>query len=155
MLRIAQASSSSVVRRHVSNQIRNMSSTAKSSPLQGDAGRLGTQIHHKMTTFLAVATPIYFLAPDDFSDGMMGKAFGSVLVLNISAHSWIGLNYVATDYVPKISKSLMGPARVASAGIGIITLLGLGKIALVGEGGIKGTLKALWTPKTEEEKESS
>jgi len=97
------------------------------------------------------------MVPESYSDGMVGKSLGAILAVNISAHSWIGLNYVVTDYVPKISKKLMGPARIVSAGIGLVTLLGLGKIALMTEGGLKGTLKGLWTPKKveEEAKESS
>ena len=50
---------------------------------------------------------------------------GTLLAVNIGAHSWIGLNYVVTDYVPKVSKSLVGPARVVSAGIGAVTVVGL------------------------------
>eukprot|EP00565_Helicotheca_tamesis_P008497 CAMPEP_0185725434 /NCGR_PEP_ID=MMETSP1171-20130828/1705_1 /TAXON_ID=374046 /ORGANISM="Helicotheca tamensis, Strain CCMP826" /LENGTH=135 /DNA_ID=CAMNT_0028393569 /DNA_START=165 /DNA_END=572 /DNA_ORIENTATION=- len=131
--------------------------SCKPSPFEGDSGKLATQVHHGMTNFLAVVTPIYFMVPESYSDGMVGKSLGAILAVNISAHSWIGLNYVVTDYVPKISKKLMGPARIVSAGIGLVTLLGLGKIALMTEGGLKGTLKGLWTPKKveEEAKESS
>lgn len=63
----------------------------------------------------------------------------------MAAHSWIGLNYVATDYVPKISKSLLGPARVVNLALGVVTLAGLGKIA-VGERGLRGTVMGLWRP---------
>lgn len=65
----------------------------------------------------------------------------------MAAHSWIGLNYVATDYVPKISKSLLGPARVFNLALGLVTLAGLGKIA-VGERGLRGTVMGLWRPAT-------
>ena len=95
-----------------------------------------------MTSFLALATPIYFLAPD--AGGVVDKAVGTLLAVNIGAHSWIGLNYVVTDYVPKVSKSLVGPARVVSAGIGAITVVGLSKVSFNDQGGIKGVLKALW-----------
>ena len=59
------------------------------------------------------------------------------------------MNYVATDYVPKISKKLLGPARVFNAVLGIVTLAGLSKIALNNKGGVKGTVKGLWRPKKE------
>ncbi len=49
-----------------------------------------------------------------------------------------------TDYIPKISKSLTGPARVATAGLAGVTLLGLGKIANNDSGGIRGTVTGLW-----------
>lgn len=59
------------------------------------------------------------------------------------------MNYVATDYVPKISKGLLGPFRVINAVLGVVTFVGLSKIALNGKGGIKGTVKGLWKPKKE------
>ena len=67
-------------------------------------------------------------------------------------HSWIGLNYVAADYVPKVSKSLLGPSRIVVAGLSLVTFAGLGKISLECDGGIKGLMKALWG-KTEAVKE--
>jgi len=123
------------------------SAQTTSNPLQGDAGNIATHIHHKMTTFLAVATPIYFLAPIDAEGGstsLPNKAFGTLLAINISAHSWIGLNYVITDYIPKISKSLTGPARFVTAGLAGVTLIGLGRVATNDQGGIRGTITALW-----------
>ena len=56
------------------------------------------------------------------------------------------MNYVATDYVPKISKALLGPARVFNVGLGVVTFLGLSKVALNGKGGLKGAVKGLWRP---------
>jgi len=73
-----------------------------SSVLEGDTGKLGTRIHHAMTTGLAVLTPVYMLTPDSYTDGALSKAFGVLLSVSISAHSWIGLNYVCRDYVPKV-----------------------------------------------------
>lgn len=123
-----------------------------SSPLQGDAGNVATHVHHKMTTFLSIATPLYFLSPESITNGIVDKSVGLLLAINISAHSWIGLNYVITDYVPKVSKAMVGPARIATAGIGAITFLGLGKIALNGQGGLKGAVLGLWKKKEVEEK---
>ena len=106
-----------------------------------------------MTQILAVGTPLILITPDKYTDGFLNKAFGLFMAVNVAGHSWIGLNYVATDYVPKLSKKFLGPARFASAGIGIITLLGLSKIAMNDEGGIKAVMKGLWTPKQEAVKE--
>jgi succinate dehydrogenase hydrophobic anchor subunit len=117
------------------------------SPLEGDAGTLATHVHHGMTVFLVGATPIVFLMPDSYTDGIPGKVFGGIVATTVAAHSWIGLNYVVTDYVPKISKALVGPARMVNFGIGAITLLGLGKIAVNDKGGIKGAIKGLWIGK--------
>lgn len=120
-----------------------------SSPLDGDAGNLATHVHHKMTTFLAIATPFYFFSPESMTDGLVDKAVGVILAVNVSAHSWIGLNYVVTDYVPKVSKAMVGPARIVTAGLGAVTLLGLSKIALNGKGGLKGAVLGLWKKKEE------
>ncbi|KAL9182341.1 hypothetical protein ACHAXT_012993 [Thalassiosira profunda] len=120
--------------------------TSSSSPLAGDTGKKATHLHHHMTTFLAAATPLYLLAPDAYTDGTLDKSFGLLLASAMAGHSWIGMNYVATDYVPKISKALLGPARVFNAALGALTFLGLAKIAFNGKGGIKGAVKGLWRP---------
>ena len=58
------------------------------------------------------------------------------------------MNYVATDYAPKISRGMMGPARVFNAVLGLATFVGLGKVAMNGRGGVKGAVKGLWRPNT-------
>lgn len=73
-----------------------------SSVLEGDTGKIGTKIHHGLSTALAVFTPLYMLTPDSMTDGALSKTFGLLLSVNITAHSWIGLNYVCRDYVPKV-----------------------------------------------------
>ena len=57
---------------------------------------------------------------------------------------------MATDYVPKVSKALLGPSRVAIAGMSAVTFLGLSRISIQSEGGIKGCLKGLWNPEKKE-----
>ena len=152
MFRIAQVQSA-IVRRSVATSAaairrRALSSTPKApGPLEGDAGAAATHVHHAMTMFLAVATPAVFMVPDSWTDGFVDKAFGILVAANVSAHSWVGLNYVVTDYVPKVSKTLLGPARIVTAGIGAITLFGLGKVAVTSPGGIKGCIKSLWSPR--------
>lgn len=118
-------------------------STTTSGFFEADAGAMGTHIHHRLSQALAVLTPLYLLAPT--SDGGLAKAFGVLLSINISAHSWIGLNYVARDYVPKISAKLAGPARVGVFAMSAITLIGMSKIALFSPGGIKGVLFGVWS----------
>ena len=146
---------SSAKRRALSSSS-NTSSTS-SSLLAGDAGTKATHLHHKLTTALAFATPLYLLAP--LSDAsMINKAFGLGIATVTAGHSWIGLNYVATDYIPKISKSLVGPARLVNAALAILTFVGLGRIALNDAGGIRGTVLGLWTraeklPQAAEEEE--
>ena len=132
-----------------------LSTTPKRPPpslLAGDAGTKATHLHHSLTSFLAVTTPLYFLLPSSYTDGTFDVAFGSLFATVVASHSWIGMNYVATDYVPKISKGLVGPARVANAALGVVTLVGLGLVATNGKGGIKGAVLGLWRPKKVDEK---
>jgi succinate dehydrogenase hydrophobic anchor subunit len=126
---------------------RRLFSSSSDGPLAADSGALATHGHHTMNLALAVLAPIYFITPESYSDGFFGKTFGILLSANITAHSWIGLNYVATDYVPKVSKALLGPARMAIAGMSFVTFLGLSRIAVGSPGGIKGCVKGLWNPK--------
>ena len=155
--RISRNAAIQMSRRTKSTQAPSQSQSSSSSnvnPLQGDSGNIATHIHHKMTTFLAIATPLYLLIPFNDNDGgnnntstsLTNKAFGTMLAINFSAHSWIGLNYVVTDYIPKISKAMVGPARLVTAGIAGVTLLGLGKVAVNDSGGVKGAIGGLWNP---------
>jgi succinate dehydrogenase hydrophobic anchor subunit len=147
MLRVA-ATRSAVLATRSGN--RNFSTKPKL--LEADIGPLGTRVHHTMTVFLAVATPAFFAVPDSWTDGILNKTFGLVLSANIAAHSWIGLNNVASDYAPKFSKRALGPARVVSAALCGAMLLGLVKINFGSEGGIKGVVKGLWNPPPKEKK---
>jgi succinate dehydrogenase hydrophobic anchor subunit len=114
--------------------------------LESDTGALGTKVHHLMSTSLALLTPVYFLTPDRFTDGVVSRGFGTLLSINAAVHSWIGLNYVARDYVPKISYALLGPARIAIVGLSIVTLVGMAKISLASPGGLKAVVKGTWNP---------
>lgn len=150
---MAYSAHSSTLRRHAAPLARRGMSTKSASPLEADAGGVATHAHHAMTTFLVVAAPAMFAVPDSMTDGFLDKAFGLLVAVNVSAHSWIGLNYVATDYVPKVSKKLLPPARLACAGVALVTLGGLSKIALNNKGGTKGTVKGLWNPRPKETEE--
>lgn len=116
---------------------------SKSSPLEADSGGLATRAHHGMIVALTALTPVYFILPEESS---VSRGMGVVVAGTIAAHSWIGLNYVATDYVPKISKKLLGPARIFNAALAVITFAGLTKMSLSSPGGIKGAVKGLWNP---------
>lgn len=129
---------------------RRLFSSSGGSPLAADSGALATHAHHTMNLALAILTPVYFLIPESYSDGFFGKTFGVLLSANITAHSWIGLNYVATDYVPKVSKALLPPARMAIAGMSLVTFLGMSRLAVGSPGGIKGCIKGLWNPPKKE-----
>jgi succinate dehydrogenase hydrophobic anchor subunit len=131
-------------RRHAASS--SPSGNNNSHLLESDTGALGTKVHHAMTTSLALLTPVYFLTPDSMTDGVISRTFGTLFAINASVHSWIGLNYVARDYVPKISYALLGPARLAIAGLSIVTLVGMSKIAIASPGGLKAVVKGAWNP---------
>ena len=120
-----------------------------SSPLEADSGGLATRAHHGMIVALTGLAPVYFIMPEESS---VSRGLGVVLAGTIAAHSWIGLNYVASDYVPKVSKKLLGPARIFNAGLAVITLAGLTKMSLTSPGGIKGAVRGLWNPPPVEKK---
>lgn len=96
-----------------------------------------------MTLALTGLAPLYFILPEDSS---VSRGLGVFLSGNIAAHSWIGMNYVATDYVPKVSKALLPPARIFNAGLALVTFVGLTKMSLSSPGGIKGAIRGLWNP---------
>jgi succinate dehydrogenase hydrophobic anchor subunit len=128
------------------------SSTTTSSPswLEGDIGALGTKIYHTLNLGLAVILPIYFLTPDRYANGYINKTIGFLMATGISLHSYIGLNYVCRDYVPKLSSKLLGPARIVTAGFSLTMLIGMSKIALYSPNGIKGIVTGLWTSSKKE-----
>jgi hypothetical protein len=127
------------------------SSSSSSSWLEGDIGALGTKVYHTLNLGLAVIVPIYFLTPERYTNGYISKTIGFGIATGISLHTYIGLNYVCRDYVPKISSKLLGPARIVTAGFSFILLVGMSKIALFSPNGIKGIITGLWTkPKKEE-----
>jgi hypothetical protein len=118
--------------------------TSPRNPINADAGPLATRIYHSLTTSLLFLSPLYCIMPMSWSrDTILGKTFEMMVATMITVHSWIGLNYVATDYVPKISKALLLPARYMTAGMSVITLFGLYRIILFG-GGIKHVITELW-----------
>jgi CybS, succinate dehydrogenase cytochrome B small subunit len=124
-------------------------STSSSPFLEGDAGALGTKVYHIMHKVLAVLAPIYFFTPESYTTGFIYKSFGVVLSSSIAVHTYIGLNYICRDYVPKISKTLLGPARIVTAGFSLILLIGMSKIAVFSPQGLKGIVTGLWTVKAE------
>jgi succinate dehydrogenase (ubiquinone) membrane anchor subunit len=117
------------------------------SPLEADAGTMGTKIHHTLAHSMGILAPLYFFTPDSYTQGWMHKTMGVLLGANMGMHAWIGLNYVATDYVPKVSKALLAPSRYATAGVAVTILLGMVKIAAFSPGGIKGVVKGVWNGK--------
>jgi len=112
--------------------------------IEADAGALSTRFYHATCLLNAVIFPVYFLVPDSMTDGIPNKVLGLFVSANIAVHSWIGMNYIAVDYVPKLSKALLPPFRYLNLGVAVVTMLGLGKIAVSSPGGIKAVVKGVW-----------
>mmetsp|Transcript_2125 Transcript_2125/g.3170 ORF Transcript_2125/g.3170 Transcript_2125/m.3170 type:complete len:156 (+) Transcript_2125:56-523(+) len=145
MLRIVRPTTLS---RFAANHHAKRSLSSKPSILAADQGAAATHVHHAMTTFLVVATPVVFMMPENAADGIIDKAFGIAFSATAAAHSWVGLNYVAADYVPKVSGKLLPPARLLIAGASLVTFLGLSKVSWSSPGGLRGVIKGAWNPKT-------
>jgi succinate dehydrogenase hydrophobic anchor subunit len=119
--------------------------------LEGDTGPLATRVNHAAAVALGVAAPIYMLVPDSMGNSTFNKLFGVALSANIAFHTWVGLNYVAADYIPKISKAMLPPARLAIFGMSAVIFAGMGRVALSSPGGIKAVLKGPWNGKKKEQ----
>jgi len=96
---------------------------------------------------LAIATPISFaLAPS-----MINKPIDLALGVVLPLHSHVGLNYVISDYVPKAFRTA---ARGALMGATVITIAGLAKLNITGDG-MTGAIKSLWAPKPKKTKKAA
>jgi len=115
--------------------------------MNADSGKMATAGFHKINMLLLGLTPVAFaLSPSPFA---MPVDIALGLALPIHAH--IGMNYVITDYAPKISKGIVGPCRIAMLGLTAFTVLGLLKLNTTGEG-LTETVKKLWRGLPKEEK---
>ena len=111
-----------------------------STLLAADEGVIATKVYHYSTLATLGLTPLAFLlSPSSFCfpvDLALGVVF--------PVHAHIGMNYVITDYIPKLfGNAARGPSRIIMCGITGLTTLGLVKLNVEGPG-ITGALKALW-----------
>jgi succinate dehydrogenase (ubiquinone) membrane anchor subunit len=100
------------------------------------------KIYHT-TTFASLGLlPVALLFPESSLTMPIDVAMGVVFPV----HGHIGFNYIISDYVPK---PVRGTARTLLFGVTAITLLGLLKLNIAGDGMTKTTL-AMWKdPKKE------
>ena len=97
---------------------------------------------HKTNIAALVLTPLALLTPDN-GTSTIAMVFNVAVGLSFPIHAHIGMSGVLTDYVPKLSKSALGPARFALVAITGVTVVGLLKHNLAGDG-IAKSLKSLW-----------
>eukprot|EP00636_Phaeomonas_parva_P018296 CAMPEP_0118853792 /NCGR_PEP_ID=MMETSP1163-20130328/2250_1 /TAXON_ID=124430 /ORGANISM="Phaeomonas parva, Strain CCMP2877" /LENGTH=139 /DNA_ID=CAMNT_0006786405 /DNA_START=88 /DNA_END=507 /DNA_ORIENTATION=+ len=131
----------SVVRRGVGAAVaaRRCFSSGGMDFFKADSGKLAVGVYHKINTATLFVTPIAFMLPTGYTmpvDLALGVLF--------PIHSHIGLNYVVTDYLPKILPTSIFPAvRMGVAGLTGVMMLGLLRLNIGGPG-ITQTLKSLW-----------
>lgn len=107
--------------------------------IRADEGALGVRVYHYVNLGLLGLTPIAMVTPAPMTFGM-----DMILALALPLHGHIGMNYVLTDYVPKVfGKAGRGPARLIMFGITGFTAAGLLKLNFFGAG-VTGALKNLW-----------
>ncbi|GMI35362.1 hypothetical protein TrCOL_g6346 [Triparma columacea] len=112
------------------------------SLLKSDEGSLATSTYHKVNMAIMALTPVAFA----LSPSMINMPVDLALGLALPLHAHIGMSYVITDYVPKVSKGLLGPARIVLLGVTGVTILGLGNLNLRGDG-MTETVKSMWRGK--------
>ena len=101
---------------------------------------LAVKVYHRVNLALLGATPVALATDNTFLSFPVDMGLAVMFPL----HGHIGMNYVITDYVPKLfSKAAVGPARAIMGGVTGATMLGLTKLNVEGPG-ITGTLKSLW-----------
>lgn len=94
------------------------------------------QIIHKVNMFLLGAAPVALAT----SPSVVSFPLDLVMGVAIPVHMHIGMNGVISDYVPKSAQTT---ARIVLLVVSGVTLLGLMKLNLAGDG-ISETAKALW-----------
>ena len=99
------------------------------------------KLYHLSTFACLALVPVALAVPNAMSmplDLAMGVIF--------PVHGHIGFNYIISDYVPKAGR---GTARTFLLGVTGVTLLGLLKLNVAGDG-LTETVKSMW--KTPEKK---
>lgn len=73
-------------------------------------GKIAVKLYHKLNVGLLAATPAALVL--DYS--VLSTPVDIGLAITFPLHGHIGMNYVMTDYVPKmLGKSALAPARAA------------------------------------------
>lgn len=151
MLSMSRARAAQLRTTVVQQQRKNMSSTP--APEGGLLGLPDTakmkHLNHKISLGMAGLMPLYAILP---GDGIFHKAFGFFLSINVTTHAWLGMHQIASDYVPKVSKKLLGPAKIFNVGLAAVMFLGLSRINFSSPGGIKGMIVGLWRPEASKSK---
>ena len=109
--------------------------------LAADSGNeVGVKLYHKVNLGLLGLTPLAIAS----EGSALSFPVDMALAVAFPLHGHIGMNYVITDYIPKLfGNAARGPARIIMCGVTGLTTLGLVKLNIEGPG-ITGSLKALW-----------
>merc|ERR1712139_219792 len=109
--------------------------------MKADHSSAALKIMHKTNLVAMAMTPVVFMLPESMS--MIITPFNVVLGVVLPIHAHIGFAGIVTDYAPKVSKGFAGPARIALVGVTGLTVIGLLKHNLAGDGMTK-SIKSLW-----------
>merc|ERR1711907_322244 len=90
------------------------------SVVKADHSSGSLKLYHKTNLLPIGLTPIAFVMPDI---PVATTAINVFLGIVFPVHAHIGMAGVLTDYVPKMSKAALGPARIALLGVTTITVL--------------------------------
>merc|ERR1719164_33555 len=100
--------------------------------IKADHSSSSLRLMHKTNIVCMALTPVVFILPDILPASMGGLTTIGNVILGVvfPLHGHIGMAGVLSDYVPKVSKSLLGPSRLVLAGFTTVTILGLLKLNL-------------------------
>jgi len=107
------------------------------------------KLFHQTSIAALVLTPIAVVASPSF----LSMPCDILLSIVFPLHAHIGMNWILTDYVPVATPN--SAIRVGLLAVTGLTVLGLLKVSITGDG-LVGTLKATWsTPEELKEKRES
>lgn len=106
-----------------------------------------THYFHNTGYALIFIVPVSFAISPSIFNLPLDLALGFMFPL----HSFIGCNYVISDYVPK---ALRGPMRMFVLGATVITLAGLLRLNITG-GGITNAIKSMWADPPKKSKKTA
>ena len=106
--------------------------------MQGDSGKgiLSTKMYH----YTVYASTALFPVALALSPSKLNMPVDIVLGIVFPMHAHIGMNYIISDYCPK---TLRGTARAAWLGVTVVTIFGLLKLNIMGDG-MTESVKAMW-----------
>lgn len=106
---------------------------------------MANRVYHAGSLALAVVTPVAFLVPASPLSMPLDVAIAAL----VPYHSYVAMNYVVSDYVPKgVGRQVARSAVILAS---LVAFSGLMVLATDGRG-VANTVKSLWAKPAEEAK---